>query len=118
MQKIQAMKRPTERNQNSVANFIASTGSQAAEESDWIRLGPDLAAVAHDQEHGWLIAFLEDTLLKLSRKITVVRHFQSQPCSMNSGYRSVEPLLLSSGSLLFERLALASRHIGQYSCSR
>ncbi len=75
MQEIHAIKRPTKRNQKSLANFISNTGSQAVEESDWIRIGVDLAAVAHDQEHGWLITFLEDTLLKISRKAAVVSHF-------------------------------------------
>lgn len=72
MQKIQAMRRPTERNQNSLANFLVNTGSQVKEESNWIRMGRDLAAVAHDQEHGWLIGFLEDILLKISRKTAIV----------------------------------------------
>ena len=42
------------------------------DERGWIRLGTDLAAVAHDQEHGWLIGILEDTLLKISRKAAIV----------------------------------------------
>ena len=41
-------------------------------ESAWIRHGPDLIAVAQDQEHGWFNGFLEDTLNKISRKATVV----------------------------------------------
>lgn len=72
MQKIQAMKRPSKRNQTSLANFISNTGSQALDESDWIRVRMDLAAVAHDQEHGWLIGFLEDILLKISRRAAIV----------------------------------------------
>ena len=72
MQKIQAMRRPTKRNQQSVRNFIYNTGCQAIEESAWIRIGPDLAAVAHDPEHEWLIGFLEDILLKISRKAAIV----------------------------------------------
>ena len=79
LQKIQALRRPTERNQKSLANFIFNTGSQAAEESDWIRVGTDLAAVAHDQEHGWLIGFLEDTLLKISRKAAIVSCYPAEP---------------------------------------
>lgn len=72
LQKIQAIRRPTTRNQKSLANFIFNTGSQAAEESDWIRIGNDLIAMAHDQEHGWLIDFLENILLKISRKAAIV----------------------------------------------
>ena len=113
MQKIQAMKRPTKRNQSSVSAFIANTGSQAAEESDWIRLSPDLAAVAHDQEHGWLIAFLENTLLKISRKITIVcrlslrlycsfsaSFLQPQPCPPNYTFIELKSHCITPGSLL------------------
>jgi len=74
LQRIQAMRRPTKRNQKSLANFISNTGSQAADEAGWIRRGTDLVAVAHDQEHGWLIGFLEDTLLKLSRNLAIVSY--------------------------------------------
>lgn len=66
------MKRPSKRNQTSVFNLINNTGSLVTMESDWIRNGPDLIAVAQDQEHGWLNGFLEDTLNKISRKATMV----------------------------------------------
>ena len=66
------MKRPSERNQTSVFNMINNTGSLVTMERDWIRNGPDLIAVAQDQEHGWVNGFLEDTLNKISRKATMV----------------------------------------------
>ena len=34
-------------------------------ESDWVQYGPDLAAVARDQEYGWFNEFLEDLLNKI-----------------------------------------------------
>ncbi|KAL8769160.1 MAG: hypothetical protein Q9209_004794 [Squamulea sp. 1 TL-2023] len=69
-QKVQAMRRPTIRNQTSLYNFIFNTGSLVESESRWIREGVDLAAVAREEEHGWFNGFLEDTLKKISRKAT------------------------------------------------
>lgn len=66
------MKRPTERNQNSLYNLIHHTSGVATMESDWVQYGPDLAAVARDQEYGWFNEFLEDLLNKISRKLTRV----------------------------------------------
>ena len=88
MQKIQAIRRPSKRSQKSVANFIYNTGSQAVEESDWIRIGPDLAAVAHDQEHGWLIGFIEDTLMRISKNGAMVS-FSSFETSVTRSQRYV-----------------------------
>lgn len=38
----------------------------------WIRNRDDLLALAKDAEHGWFNGILEDTLKKLSGKITLV----------------------------------------------
>ena len=45
MQQIQAIKRPTKRNQSSLYYLVNNTGSVASQEAEWIRLGPDLAAL-------------------------------------------------------------------------
>ncbi|KAL9001004.1 MAG: hypothetical protein Q9169_000488 [Polycauliona sp. 2 TL-2023] len=69
-QKVQAMRRPTVRNQTSLYNFIHHTRSLVDSESKWIREGADLAAVARQEEHGWFNGFLEDTLHKISPNAT------------------------------------------------
>ncbi|KAL8785187.1 MAG: hypothetical protein Q9213_003534 [Squamulea squamosa] len=69
-QKIQAIRRPTVRNQTSLYNFIYHTRSLVESEAKWIREGADLAAVAREEEHGWFNGFLEDTLNKISRRAT------------------------------------------------
>ncbi|KAI4279433.1 MAG: hypothetical protein LQ337_000244 [Flavoplaca oasis] len=71
-QKIQAIRRPTLRNQTSLYNFIYGTRSIVTSEARWIREGADLAAVAREEEHGWFNGFLEDTLKKISPKVTQV----------------------------------------------
>lgn len=71
-QKVEAIKRPTERNQNSLYNLMQHTAGVATMESEWIQHGPDLAAVAQDQEYGWFNGFLEDNLNRISRKLTKV----------------------------------------------
>ncbi|KAL8843887.1 MAG: hypothetical protein Q9176_001849 [Flavoplaca citrina] len=71
-QKIQAIRRPTMRNQTSLFNFIYGTQSIVASEARWIREGADLAAVAREEEHGWFNGFLEDTLKKISPRATQV----------------------------------------------
>ena len=71
MQKIQAIKRPTERSQSNLSNLICNTQSLVSDESDWVRCGPDLAALGRGSEHGWLNTFLEDTLNKISRRFTM-----------------------------------------------
>ncbi len=72
MQKIQAIKRPTERAQRNMYNLISNTQSLVEDESDWIREGPDLAAPGQGTQHGWLYTFLEDVLNNISRKVTMV----------------------------------------------
>ena len=71
MQKIQGIRRPTKRSQSNLSNLISNTQSLVSDESDWIRCGPDLAALGRGAEHGWLNTFLEDMLNKISRKVTV-----------------------------------------------
>ncbi len=72
LQQIQAIKRPTERAQRNMYNLISNTQSLVKDESDWIREGPDLAALGQGNEHGWLNTFLEDVLSTISRKVTIV----------------------------------------------
>lgn len=72
MQKIQAIKRPTERAQRNMFSLISNTQSLVKDESDWIREGPDLAALGQGNEHGWLNTFLEDLLNTISRRMTMV----------------------------------------------
>ena len=71
MQTLQAIRRPTERSQSNLSNLISNTQSLVSDESDWIRCGPDLAALGRGSEHGWLNTFLEDTLNKMSMKLTM-----------------------------------------------
>ena len=60
------------RAQGNFHNLIHNTQSLVQGEANWIRQGPDLAAVGCGTEHGWLNTFLEDTLNWLSRRATVV----------------------------------------------
>ncbi|KAL8919010.1 MAG: hypothetical protein Q9172_005165 [Xanthocarpia lactea] len=69
-QKVQAIRRPTIRNQASLYNFVQNTQSLIEPEYRWIREGMDLAAVAREEEHGWFNGFLEDNLNRISRKAT------------------------------------------------
>jgi len=52
--------------------LISNTQSLVTDEADWIREGPDLAALGCNDEHGWLNTFLEDLLSMVSRKWTMV----------------------------------------------
>ncbi|KAL8685523.1 MAG: hypothetical protein Q9218_007709 [Villophora microphyllina] len=70
-QKVQAIRRPTIRNQKSLFNFIRNTDSLVDEEYEWIKEGVDLAALALEGEHGWFNGFLEDTLNRISKKATL-----------------------------------------------
>ena len=60
------------RAQSTLHNLINNTQSLVQGEANWIRQGPDLAAVGCGTEHGWLNSFLEDTLNWLSRRATLV----------------------------------------------
>ena len=60
------------RAQRNLHNLINNTPSLVHGEANWIRQGPDLAAVGCGTEHGWLDSFLEDTSNWLSRRATLV----------------------------------------------
>ena len=72
MQKIQAIKRPTERSQTNLYNLVSNSKSLVEEERAWIRRGPDLAAVGCGPEYGWFNTFIEDVLSKVSTAVTLV----------------------------------------------
>ena len=74
-QKIQAIKRPARRNQNSVYNRIHEEQNIMRSEEHWIRRSEDLAALARDAEDGWLNGFVEDSLNSISRRLLVVSAF-------------------------------------------
>ncbi|KAL8803297.1 MAG: hypothetical protein Q9182_003255 [Xanthomendoza sp. 2 TL-2023] len=74
-QKVQAMRRPTIRNQASLYNFVRATGSLIEPEYRWIREGVDLAAVASDAEHGWFNGFLVDDVFNLNSISRAVTQF-------------------------------------------
>ena len=73
LKKIQAIKRPTERAQRNLYKMISNTQSLVTDEADWIREGPDLAALGCGNEHGWLNTALEDSMNAISKKWTMVR---------------------------------------------
>lgn len=74
LQQVQAIRRPTFRNQNSLFNMIWDNKLQVHEEMDWIYRREDLAALARDSEHGWFNGFVEDTLNTISRTMTAVSY--------------------------------------------
>ncbi|KAL8759154.1 MAG: hypothetical protein Q9199_000974 [Rusavskia elegans] len=87
-QKIQAMRRPTVRNQTSLYNFIHQTRSLLDSEAKWIREGTDLAAVAREEEHGWFNGFLEDILHKISPRATQAI-FRTNDQKITTGHEKV-----------------------------
>lgn len=91
MQRIQAIKRPTERSQSNVSNLISNTQSLVSDESDWIRHGPDLAAVGRSSEYGWLNTFLEDMLNKISMGLTM-KIFRSHEQRLKTGNEDLQLL--------------------------
>ena len=70
MQKIQALKRPTKRTQRNVYNLVMNSENLVLEESEWIREGPDLAALGYSGDHGWLNTMVEDVFNMISRRFT------------------------------------------------
>ncbi|KAL8675176.1 MAG: hypothetical protein Q9168_000429 [Polycauliona sp. 1 TL-2023] len=103
-QKIQALKRPTVRNQTSLYNFIHHTRSLVDSEAKWIREGADLAAVARQEEHGWFNGFFEDTLHKISPRLTQAI-FRTRDQKITTGQEKV--FLVSSFRLdVFLRVVL------------
>lgn len=91
LQKIQAIKRPTERSQSNLSNLISNTQSLVSDESDWVRYGPDLAAVGRGSEHGWLNTFIEDTLNMIS--VTLTKNiFRSHEQRLKTGKEDLQLL--------------------------
>lgn len=72
LKEIQAIRRPTTRAQRNLHNLIHNTQSFVQGEAEWIRQGPDLAAVGCGTEYGWLNTFLEDAVNWLPRRATLV----------------------------------------------
>ena len=60
MQQIQSIKRPTQRAQRNLHNLIENSRSLVGDESDWVREGPDLAALDRGPEYSWLHTFTVD----------------------------------------------------------
>jgi len=88
IQQIHAIKRPTRRNQSSLYNWIRDNRLLAESEAVWVRRGDDLAALAHDQEHGWFGGFVEDTMIKLSRTATMAI-FRTREQHTKSGHEII-----------------------------
>ncbi|KAI4232044.1 MAG: hypothetical protein LQ352_008367, partial [Teloschistes flavicans] len=95
-QKIQAIRRPTIRNQRSLFNFVRNTDSLVHGEYQWIKEGVDLAALAHDGTHGWFIGFIADTFNRISKKATLAI-FRTKEQRIITGHENVA--LLSSDRL-------------------
>ena len=101
LQKLDAVRRPTERNQTSVYNIISKTGVQAMDESGWIRRGPDLAAIAHDAEYGWLNGLVETALMKFSRTLTKVSLSQTSSSRLPAVFPVAHTIILDSATWFF-----------------
>ncbi|KAL6713931.1 hypothetical protein ACLMJK_008425 [Lecanora helva] len=70
MQQVQALKRPTVRTQRNVNNLVMNSENLVLEEADWIREGPDLAALGYGSDRGWLNTVIEDAFNMISRRMT------------------------------------------------
>ena len=77
LQKKQAIPKVSKRNQNSLYNAMKVSKSMSSGESLWIHNRDDLLALAKDAEDGWFNGVLEDTLRRLSSKITLVGIYAS-----------------------------------------
>lgn len=76
---VQAIRRPSKRNQGSVYQEMASDASNIVDgEAQWIRRSDDLAALSPDADHGWFNVWLEDVLNKFSRETLLVSPSPSQ----------------------------------------
>ncbi|MDI1490157.1 MAG: hypothetical protein OHK93_001357 [Ramalina farinacea] len=84
VQKIQAMKRPSSRAQLTLFNLIRNTESLVADEAEFIRYSPDLAALVPDDEHGLFNNFLEDAFNFVSQKLTKA-FFRSKEQAQQTG---------------------------------
>ena len=71
-EKVQALKTPTKRNQNSVYNFIDQTQSVVLSEKDWICQRDDLAALSHNAEQRWINGFVENQFLRFCPNLLTV----------------------------------------------
>ena len=79
LHQMQAIKKPTKRNQNSVYNEIEETQSIVSSEAKWIRQKDDLAALGLGAEHGWFNGFIEDKLNKCSKRLLFVSKSLNDP---------------------------------------
>ena len=106
LHKLEAIRTPTKRNQNSVYNMIYNTQSLVASEARWIRQREDLAAVGHGAEHGWFNGFVEDLLNKVSAKLLLV----SSVTKNIDGCKSILPLQLW-GRIVGHTCAMCSQSV-------
>lgn len=67
---LQSIPRPSARAQRTLFRLIKNSQSLKVDEMDWVRFGPDLAAVSTGIEHGWFSTALEDVLNFISRRFT------------------------------------------------
>ena len=67
---IQSIPRPSARAQRTLFRLIKNSQSLKVDEMDWVRFGPDLAALSTGVEHGWFSTALEDILNFFSRQLT------------------------------------------------
>ena len=118
LHKKQAIRKPTKRNQNSVYNAIHNSKSMTSGEALWIRDRDDLLALAKDAEHGWFNGILEDTLRKLSPKITLVGTYARIliPSFLSQAQTACSAMLLGTSSLCLG--SSPSAFSGQYPIRR
>ncbi len=70
---VQAIRRPSKRNQGSVYQEMAIDASNiVSAEAQWIGQSDDLAALAPDADYGWFNVYLKNILNTLSRKTLLV----------------------------------------------
>lgn len=102
---VQAFKRPSERNQGSLYQAVKTNIVDA--ENGWILRSNDLAALAHDAEHGWVNVWLENTLNRVSRNTLLVSiataHFycyftRKDPCSRLLSITPILPDAFATGN--------------------
>ncbi|KAL2042162.1 hypothetical protein N7G274_005350 [Stereocaulon virgatum] len=82
LQKLQAMKQPSKRSQNSL--YQMSIQNIVEKETAWVCQREDLIALAQGAEHGWFNAFLEDFLNIISRK-ALLAIFRSRDQKIKTG---------------------------------
>jgi len=72
LQRKQELKKPTKSDQNSLYNLIDTSESLLHSESQWIRQSDDLLALARDSKRGWLSTLIAKTLIRISKRFTLV----------------------------------------------